>query len=296
MTFADIISIGIIAIFATILYWALDKFGGKSNPRDVLAIVKNLIFTAVGEANQIVVNDLKSEDKFGDYEKDKVFEYVFDFVISHTPKSVQKVVRKYYESFEDYVSLEIENAVLAYKGLPTGFAELIEPDSIDYSEYKDSDEDNDIPSFKEAIDSNASLEECFEAVDQWLKEAEQYDVNIEDCAPVIKDAEAFKKWMNREKDPEVEKILAELDAKNDSATEEENAELSDEERIHEISISMQLDNSFINNDKVCAKAQKMLSAIRNPNNTTEEDAELSEDESDDDDDGIVEEASEPLDK
>ena len=33
MTFADIISIGIIAIFATVLYWALDKFGGKSNPR-----------------------------------------------------------------------------------------------------------------------------------------------------------------------------------------------------------------------------------------------------------------------
>lgn len=226
MTFADIISIGIIAIFATVLYWALDKFGGKSNPRDVLAIVKNLIFTAVGEANQVAVNDLKSEDKFGDYEKDKVFEYVFDFVISHTPKSVQKVVRKYYESFEDYVSLEIENAVLAYKGLPTGFAELIEPDSIDYSEYKDSDDD--IPDFKEAIDSDASLEECFAAVDQYLKEAEQYDVNIEDCAPVIKDAEEFKKWMNREKDPEVEKILAELDAKNESAS-EENTELSDDE-------------------------------------------------------------------
>lgn len=293
MTFADIISIGIIAIFATILYWALDKFGGKSNPRDVLAIVKNLIFTAVGEANQVAVNDLKNEDKFGDYEKDKVFNYVFDFVVSHTPKRVQKIVRKYYESFEDYVSLEIENAVLAYKGLPTGFAELIEPDSIDYSEYKASDDD--IPDFKEAIDSNASLEECFAAVDQYLKEAEQYDVNIEDCAPVIKDAEEFKKWMNREKDPEVEKILAELDAKNDSAT-EENAELSDEEHIHEISISMQVDNSFINNDKVCAKAQKMLSAIRNPNNTTEENAELSEDESDDDNDDIVEEASEPLDK
>lgn len=226
MTFADIISIGIIAIFATVLYWALDKFGGKSNPRDVLAIVKNLIFTAVGEANQVAVNDLKSEDKFGDYEKDKVFEYVFDFVMSHTPKSVQKIVRKYYKSFEDYVSLEIENAVLAYKGLPTGFAELIEPDSIDYSEYKDSDED-DIPGFKEAIDSDASLEECFAAVDQYLKEAEQYDVNIEDCAPVIKDAEEFKKWMNREKDPEVEKILAELDAKNDST--EENTELSEDE-------------------------------------------------------------------
>lgn len=197
MTFADIISIGIIAIFATVLYWALDKFGGKSNPRDVLAIVKNLIFTAVGEANQVAVNDLKSEDKFGDYEKDKVFGYVFDFVMSHTPKSVQKIVRKYYKSFEDYVSLEIENAVLAYKGLPTGFAELIEPDSIDYSEYKDSDDD--ISDFKEAIDSDASLEECFAAVDQYLKEAEQYDVNIEDCTPVIKDAEEFKKWMNRGK-------------------------------------------------------------------------------------------------